>query len=62
MPLASDRTSYRRDGGIGYHITLTRPSGTLSHRMGEGWGEGKGAARPADDSAMAVKVQRKLPR
>ena len=36
---------------MGSVATLTRPSGTLSHRMGEGWGEGKGVAPPADCSA-----------
>ena len=43
---------------MGYTATLTRPrdrGGTLSHPMGEGWGEGKGVAHPAD---QAVKVLR----
>ena len=33
--------------GMGYIATLTRPSGTLSHRMGEGRGEGGRVAHPA---------------
>jgi hypothetical protein len=33
---------YPRDSRIDYKSTLTHPSGTLSHRMGEGWGEGSG--------------------
>ena len=32
--------------GVRYAGTLTRPSGTLSHRMGEGRGEGKRVAHP----------------
>ena len=41
--------------GMGHIATLTRPrgrGGTLSHRMGEGWGEGKRVAHPADHSVM----------
>jgi len=33
---------------LGYTETLTRPSDTLSHRMGEGRGEGKAVAHPDD--------------
>jgi hypothetical protein len=33
-----------------YVPTLTRPSGTLSHPMGEGWGEGAGVLYPAVSS------------
>ena len=33
-------TWFQSDRGINDGATLTRPSGTLSHRMGEGRGEG----------------------
>ena len=36
---------------MGCSATLIRPSGTLSHRMGEGRGEGGNSAGPADHSA-----------
>ena len=43
---------YRQDAGLSDTLTftLTRPPGTLSHPMGEGWGEGKRVAHPADRS------------
>ena len=50
MPAKATRAAYCRDSGIGYIMPLTRPrsrGGTLSHRMGEGWGEGKRAAHCA---------------
>jgi hypothetical protein len=38
--LAFSNALYTGVAGIHGTVTLTRPSGTLSHRMGEGRGEG----------------------
>ena len=38
------------------NVALTRPAGTLSHPMGEGWGEG--GSGPSDDTARTATVER----